>query len=49
MKSTSHMIAPKPTHGMIKTPGTGKAIWDGELERWVVYRGVRNIRFDARL
>jgi len=40
--------ANKPTHRMIKTPGCGKAIWDDELERWVVYRGIKNIRPNAR-
>lgn len=28
--------APNPTHPMIPVPGTGKASWDAQIERWVV-------------
>lgn len=27
---------PRPTHPMIKVPGTGKASWNSDIARWVV-------------
>lgn len=28
--------APRPTHPLLKVAGTGQAVWDAQLERYVV-------------